>query len=97
MFARMIFTKHVFCSEFCYPYPHVWLQIRGVIMVLVMKVFSLAHDFQYARKMPSFFEFVGYACCPANCLFGPWMPFNEYCAVTTRPFLRVRYNYKESD
>lgn len=58
-------------------------------MILAMKVISLSHDCEKAQKFPTFFEYVGYACCPANCLFGPWIPFSEYCAIIEKPHRRV--------
>lgn len=58
-------------------------------MVIVMKIFSLAHDLEQNRTLPSFCEIAGYICCPANCLFGPWMPFTEYCSIINRPLHKV--------
>lgn len=85
-----LYTRYLCCSEFYFPYAQKWLEIRGVIMILVMKALSLSHDFDNSRHLPPLFEFLGYTCCPANCMFGPWISFAEYCSVFRKPHKKVR-------
>lgn len=77
-------------SEFYFPYAQKWLEIRGVIMILVMKALSLSHDYDNSRYLPPLSEFLGYVCCPANCMFGPWVSFAEYCSIFRRSHKKVR-------
>ena len=36
-------------------------------------------------KVPSFWAYFGYALCPGNTLFGPWVPYKEYLAIFVNP------------
>ena len=36
-------------------------------------------------KLPSLIEFLGYAFCPGNCVFGPWIKYEEYLRLFTYP------------
>ncbi|XP_058829329.1 protein-serine O-palmitoleoyltransferase porcupine isoform X2 [Topomyia yanbarensis] len=60
---------------------NVWHHIRGILMIAVMKIISLAIDIRVKRHIKEQFSilgFLGYVCCPANCIFGPWSSFGEY-------------------
>ena len=121
--------------------PEQWHQIRGVQMILSMKLISIAFDMdtdvlqdsQKASKnkseekedsivqnlskkdlrkrkflqskqesanlsenqmqtdealiikVPSLFEYFGYALCPGTTVFGPWVPYKEYLAIFVNP------------
>lgn len=88
-FVRAVFLYYCGCSEFYFPFAQKWLEIRGVIMVLVMKALSLSHDYDRSKYLPPLLEFLGYVCCPANCMFGPWISFAEYCSIFRRPNKKV--------
>lgn len=36
-------------------------------------------------KVPSLFEYFGYALCPGTTVFGPWVPYKEYLAIFVNP------------
>ncbi|XP_060515808.1 protein-serine O-palmitoleoyltransferase porcupine [Cylas formicarius] len=59
--------------------PEVWLSIRGVVMILTMKLISLANDVKTELfSIPSITEYFGYMFCGGNLLFGPWIKYKEY-------------------
>uniref|UniRef100_A0A8D8AAM3 Protein-serine O-palmitoleoyltransferase porcupine n=1 Tax=Culex pipiens TaxID=7175 RepID=A0A8D8AAM3_CULPI len=64
-----------------------WHHARGVLMIAVMKAISLAFDTRADARLKDAFSilsFLGYICCPANCIFGPWTSFGEYLTVQTK-------------
>lgn len=83
------FLYHSNCSEFFFPFPQEWLEIRGVIMIVIMKAVSLSQDYDKSTCPPTLLEYLGYICCPANCIFGPWISFAEYCSVFKKPHKKV--------
>jgi hypothetical protein len=36
--------------------------------------------------MPTMVEFLGYSLCPGNCVFGPWIKYEEYVKIYEEPF-----------
>ncbi|XP_062550987.1 protein-serine O-palmitoleoyltransferase porcupine isoform X2 [Armigeres subalbatus] len=77
--------------------PKIWHHIRGVLMIAVMKSISLAMDTKADRSLRdriSIISYLGYICCPANCIFGPWISFNEYLNNITRSKARLKLNLK---
>ncbi|XP_055640563.1 protein-serine O-palmitoleoyltransferase porcupine [Toxorhynchites rutilus septentrionalis] len=75
--------------------PKLWHHIRGVLMIIVMKVISLAFDMkteQSLRKHFTMLAFLGYVCCPANCIFGPWTSFSEHLTTLTKAKKRFKVN-----
>lgn len=48
-----------------------------------MKILSLCFDMGigYQTTLPSFDQYLGYIFCPANLIFGPWIPFDVYCRL----------------
>ena len=107
----------IFCVSFniiCELYlafPHDWQSIRGVQMILSMKLISLGYDMDnFAQKeesekqeketepkenrsgsicnfnkVPTMFEYSGYALCPATCIFGPWIKYSDYLQIYDNP------------
>lgn len=47
-------------------------------MILAMKVYSFISNMIEEEMEPDDLEFAGYIICPANCVFGPWIPFKDY-------------------
>ncbi|RZC38910.1 protein-cysteine N-palmitoyltransferase porcupine [Asbolus verrucosus] len=72
--------------------PYIWLQIRGIVMVLVMKIISLADDIEKSNSMPNIVEYFGYTLCGANVMFGPWISFNDYLNLYKKPPKKVIFN-----
>lgn len=58
-------------------------------MMGAMKIMSLSFDLQHGMEFPSMVAFFGYTCCPANSIFGPWIPFKEYLLVRQYPSKKV--------
>ncbi|XP_055381048.1 protein-serine O-palmitoleoyltransferase porcupine [Condylostylus longicornis] len=71
---------------------NLWHQIRGIQMILTMKATSLAFDLDSKKiiKCPGILEYFGYLFCPANCVLGPWIPYEEYQAI----FKGSKFNIK---
>ena len=36
-------------------------------------------------RVPSFFEYFGYALCPGTTVFGPWVSYKEYLGIFINP------------
>jgi porcupine-like protein len=104
----------IFCLSFnvvCelhLAFPHDWQTIRGVQMILSMKLISLGFDMDnfvqesqqdkvgetkenrsgsvcHLNKVPTIFEYFGYALCPATCVFGPWIKYSDYLNIFDNP------------
>ncbi|XP_055525711.1 protein-serine O-palmitoleoyltransferase porcupine [Wyeomyia smithii] len=84
---RLDLVLCVFCIAYliiCEIYEQnaeVWHHIRGVLMIVVMKIISLALDSKsdgLVKSQINTLAFLGYICCPANCIFGPWTSFRDY-------------------
>lgn len=69
-----------------------WHQIRGTLLIVTMKLISLAFDVDAKRihtkslvsggsSLPGVLETLGYLLSPANCILGPWVSFNDYLAA----------------
>lgn len=81
------------CREFLESDFKKWHQIRGSLLITTMKLISLAFDVDANRVVPSknnashhrakpgVLETFGYLLCPANCIMGPWVSFNDYLAA----------------
>lgn len=70
-------------SEFYFPNNETWTEIRGLHMIIAMKVISIAFDVKKGtiKSLPNLIEYSGYMWCPSNCLFGPWVSFNTYRSI----------------
>lgn len=68
-------------------------RVRGVEMIMVMKILSICYDIGMKVKphkvMPSIAEYLGYLFCPANVIFGPWIPFDAYMDMCAHRFVQV--------
>ncbi|XP_026485101.2 protein-serine O-palmitoleoyltransferase porcupine [Vanessa tameamea] len=73
--------------------PKTWQQIRGVQMIVAMKVISVAIelDRNLFKQMLNPLEFGGYILCPANCILGPWISFHTYDQYLHVKFLTKRW------
>lgn len=69
-----------------------WHQLRGCLMIIVMKIISLAFDIDATKtkELPGVIPFMGYLLCPASVILGPWHAFNEY----TNLFETIEWNLK---
>merc|ERR1712166_1004657 len=36
-------------------------------------------------KVPTFWEYFGYALCPGTTVFGPWVPYKDYLSIFNNP------------
>ena len=36
-------------------------------------------------SLPGLISFLGYSFCPGNCVYGPWMPYDDYLAMYESP------------
>ncbi|XP_033105518.1 protein-serine O-palmitoleoyltransferase porcupine-like [Anneissia japonica] len=79
--------------EFFIADPKEWHRIRGVQMVLVMKLISLAFDLDsgVVKEMPDIIEFYSYVFFPGTVIYGPWMSFSTYTKLANIPL--VNWNW----
>lgn len=72
-----------------------WLEMRGIIMLIAMRGTLSAWDVaRHRRRIQHPHEFFGYMLCPANCIFGPVISYNEYMAILRHPKpLNFRWGY----
>ncbi|XP_045760367.1 protein-serine O-palmitoleoyltransferase porcupine [Maniola jurtina] len=73
--------------------PKMWQQIRGVQMIVAMKIISVAIELDRGlfKQMLNPVEFGGYVLCPANCILGPWISFQTYNQYLEVKFLTSRW------
>ncbi|XP_017074242.1 protein-serine O-palmitoleoyltransferase porcupine [Drosophila eugracilis] len=70
-----------------------WPQLRGIQMVVNMKLISLGYDLttsgQLQARIPGPFAYLGYIYSPATCALGPWVSFGSYmdCLVPRNSWL----------
>lgn len=69
-----------------------WPQLRGIQMVVNMKLISLGFDLsagQLAGGIPNPLAYLGYIYSPATCALGPWVSFGSYsdCLVPRSSWL----------
>ena len=79
----MIFISNYFFSEFLESNLGAWHQIRGTFMIAVMKIISLGFDLESGKlkEKPTVPAILGYILCPANCVLGPWISYNDYLGI----------------
>lgn len=59
-----------------------WHQVRGSMMVLVMKLISLAFDLDKdVISRPNILEYFGYSLSVSSVIFGPFMTYTDYCQI----------------
>ncbi|XP_050674091.1 protein-serine O-palmitoleoyltransferase porcupine [Leptidea sinapis] len=73
--------------------PKKWQQIRGIQMIVSMKIISVAieMDRNLFKTMLNPIEFFGYILCPANCMLGPWISYHNYEQALGVRFLSKRW------
>uniref|UniRef100_A0A336M287 Protein-serine O-palmitoleoyltransferase porcupine n=1 Tax=Culicoides sonorensis TaxID=179676 RepID=A0A336M287_CULSO len=75
------------------PDKRLWHQIRGTLMIIVMKIISLGFDLDATKtkELPSLFQYLGYLFCPASVILGPWHSYNEYTYIFESPKWNLNY------
>ncbi|CAM1299885.1 PORCN (predicted) [Pycnogonum litorale] len=70
-----------------------WHRIRGLQMVLAMKVISLGFDLDKDNdaKLPNVIEYAGYTLCVGTLIFGPWISYDDYLTVAKRSQFSLRW------
>ncbi|XP_063705730.1 protein-serine O-palmitoleoyltransferase porcupine [Culicoides brevitarsis] len=70
-----------------------WHQLRGCLMIVVMKIISLAFDIDATKTkdLPRIVPFMGYVLCPASVIFGPWHSFNDYTGIFETSKWNLKY------
>lgn len=60
-----------------------WHQIRGSIMIVVMKIISIGFDLDDSRlsQLPGVVEFGGFVLSPANSIFGPFVQYKMHLGI----------------
>ncbi|KAJ3623235.1 hypothetical protein MTP99_019473 [Tenebrio molitor] len=85
IYLKTVLILLLILCEYYLIESQIWLQIRGIVMILVMKIISLADDIEHLNSMPSLIQYFGYTLSGANVLFGPWIPFNDYLNLYKNP------------
>lgn len=88
-------TYSLFRSEYFLIEPETWMQIRGIVMVLIMKVISLVDDIEKFGVMPNFVQYCGYTLSGANIMFGPWISFSDYLNFSEKPTRKVSNHFNQ--
>ncbi|KAK9880717.1 hypothetical protein WA026_013041 [Henosepilachna vigintioctopunctata] len=81
IFAKLALIGSLIFSEYLLIDPAIFLQIRGILMVLIMKVLSLVDETVERKTSIGILQYFGYSLCCANILFGPWITFREYLGI----------------
>lgn len=70
-----------------------WHQLRGCLMIIVMKIISLAFDIDATKtkELPGVIQFMGYLLCPASVILGPWHSYNEYTYIFETSQWNLKY------
>lgn len=70
----------VLITEMIYSEPTVWNRVRGVLLLLSMKIISVLIDCDRNGRdtFPNILEYCGYCLHPGTVAFGPWISFQEY-------------------
>lgn len=73
--------------------PKTWQEIRGIQMIVAMKIISIVIDIErdLFKKILNPLEFGGYILCPANCILGPWISYHTYSHYLEVKFLTKRW------
>ncbi|KAJ8980574.1 hypothetical protein NQ317_018701 [Molorchus minor] len=84
-------TSLVLCEYFLLE-EEIWMEIRGIIMIFVMKIISLAEDIdREITDFPTVFQYFGYTFSGCNIMFGPWISFQEYIFLYKHPSQKSRW------
>ncbi|XP_044764591.1 protein-serine O-palmitoleoyltransferase porcupine [Coccinella septempunctata] len=83
--ASLIFSQHLFIKK------EVFLRIRGILMIIVMKILHLIDETFEKGEFPSVLQYFGYTLCSANILFGPWTTYQEYKELHSQPKKKNAY------
>lgn len=69
-----------------------WHQIRGILLLLAMKVISISFDLdsKSVKEFPSILSYFSYCMHCGTLLFGPWVSYEDYCLSITHP---KRFSY----
>lgn len=86
------------CSEQIWKLQIAWEMIKGSIMIVNMKIISIAFEMEEtvlknerALIVPNVFSFFGYIFTPANLLIGPWVPYSSYLySIRLNPIQQLR-------
>nr|CAB3265047.1 protein-cysteine N-palmitoyltransferase porcupine [Phallusia mammillata] len=82
----------VFCivfGELLFSDPHLWNRLRGVLLLVAMKIISVAFDFETKRvAFPGPLLYFSYIFHPGFLVYGPWISIEDYQDYLTvkRPF-----------
>ena len=69
----------LYSSELVIVEPDSWHQIRGTVILLMMKTTSVGFDIDAGViTPPSFLLFSGFALSPISLIFGPFVTLPEY-------------------
>ncbi|KAK6633879.1 hypothetical protein RUM44_004486 [Polyplax serrata] len=76
----LILLCYLFACELWLVDLKQWHKIRGLQMIIIMKSISLAFDLDTGKvkALPNPIYYAGYIMCPSSCIFGPWIPYNQY-------------------
>lgn len=68
-------------NEYRFIKTEVFMEIRGILMIFVMKIFSLVDESNIKNAFINPISYFGYIACGANILFGPWISYESYKAL----------------
>ena len=70
----------ILITEMLYSNPTVWNRIRGILLLMSMKIISVLIDCDRKKRtsFPSMMEYLGYCFHPGTVAFGPWISLQQY-------------------
>lgn len=79
-------------GEYFVQNSELWHQIRGILLLLAMKVISVSFDIdnKSIKKFPSIVSYFSYCMHCGTLLFGPWVSYDDFYSSITNP---KRFSY----
>ena len=91
MYTHNVHSTH---SELAVVGAEQWHQIRGTIILLLMKTTSLGFDVDAGViTPPPALLFFGYTLSPVSLIFGPFVTLSDYRQSKHTPFVSVLFSF----
>ncbi|XP_045464121.1 protein-serine O-palmitoleoyltransferase porcupine [Harmonia axyridis] len=83
--VKVAFIASLIISEHFLIEKEIFITIRGILMIFVMKILHLLDETRERANYPNILQYLGYTVCGANILFGPWMTYQDYKGLYYEP------------
>ncbi|EDO40458.1 predicted protein, partial [Nematostella vectensis] len=81
----LVCLVYILTCELFIASPSAWHRVRGTQMILVMKMISIAFDYDQGilAQLPNLLEYFGYSISASSIIFGPFMSYDDYSKILT--------------